>query len=216
MLILMRMKSIWVSGLFAMCLCTVLETFACLWCIPFVQTVYHVSLQQATWASALVLLGIALGSPLWGWLWICWTKRRTLMSIATITCWLSLLLVIHVKLTVLELFIALFITGFSSSIYMLSFTITKEAVDVSMLATAIGLINVFSMILGSVILQPLVGYLLRWHALSHGHANLLVTSDYRYALMVLPWCVITGLLLIHRVDPRWNKENKQSLSPQQP
>ncbi len=198
--VLIRIKGVWVNGLFAMALCSVLDAFAVLWCVPFIQTTYSVSLQSATWGSALIFLGIALGAPLWAWLLVHFGRQRIIMSIATIICCLSLLVVIYVKLSLPWLFISLFISGFSSSVYVLCFTFVKELVVPHVLATAMGLMNVFCMILGSAILQPLIGYLIKWHAMANNHMPLVLASDYRYALIVLPLSVLGGLVLVYWVD----------------
>lgn len=199
---LMQIRGVWLSGLFAMFLCTVLEAFAALWCVPFLRTVYGLSLQKAAIGSAVVLFGIALGSPIFCWLFsgLFAVRRGWLMSVATLVCCIALLVLIRIPLTIHALFIILFIVGFSSSIYMLSFAITKSLVSPRVLASAMALINVFCMVLGAMTLQPLIGYLLKYHADVYGHGMHLQASDYRYALLILPICIAIGFGLIPAIN----------------
>ncbi len=74
----------------------------------------------------------------------------------------------------------------------------KEMTKVSLSGTVFSAVNMIVM-LGGVILQPLVGYLLDWSATSfHGASQPLVytVADYQLALSVLPGSLLLVMLLL--------------------
>ena len=66
---IMKKSFMWWCGLFSGFSFAILPAFAGLWAIPFLQIIFHYSLQQAAFSSTLLFIGAACAAPLWGWLY---------------------------------------------------------------------------------------------------------------------------------------------------
>lgn len=182
----------WVYGLFAGLLFGVAAAFAGFWCVPFLMHCYPISVSLAADMSAMVFVGMAIGAPLLGEISARWEQRRWLMAITTILMTAILLAVIYLPFLPLPLmFLLLFSLGFFCSIYVLPFAMMRDFVSPSIQSTAMGYINMMSIVLGAPLLQPFIAWVLRQHT------QLPYTvRDYQFALTLLPISLVFALLLI--------------------
>lgn len=137
----------------------IISAFAALWSIPFLQNCLMQGNHLAAKMTGLVFIGSGVGSitagllvkrmPIWTIL-----KYFSFMSIVSLS--LVLCLTGHTFLTG----IALFTLGFSIGSYTLTFEGVKNLASTQNQGIAMGFNNMMSMILGAIILQPLIGFLL--------------------------------------------------------
>ena len=79
---------------------------------------------------------------------------------------------------------------------MLSFAVVKDNAQHNQRATAIA-VNNMAVVAAGALLQPLVGFLLAHHASwrSAEYIRLYVSTDYQYALLILPLIYLIALIL---------------------
>ncbi len=181
-----------------------IDAFAGLWCIPFLKVSYHISHTQAAVFASLIFLGLALGSPLLG----LWSdkinKRVSVMLTNGFIALISILLIIYVNYFPLWLLgVLLFVFGFSTSAFMLGFTLGRELNKITVAATIIALINTGDIIF-SALTQPLIGKLLdaNWRGGLIAGVHSFSSAEYHYALSILPiYSVLSLILLFFIRDP---------------
>ena len=99
--------------------------------------------------------------------------------------------------------------GFVCAVYVLAFALVREQTQMSVRASAMGLTNMMSMIIGAPLLQPLIGIILDRHpvpALTVGRSMPLV---YQHALSSLMVCLLLAFLLIFFIRETYCKEKRE-------
>jgi len=186
----------WVNGLY--CTLTVGPTsaFAALWGVKFLTQSYDITSTEAASALTAVFLGVAVGSPLIGWISDRVGKRRLFLVLsALISCATTLTLILMHNLPLIAIQTLCFVFGFMQSVHVLCFANSRDY-NVDHAASAIAFTNM-ALILGGAILQPLIGFL-QDHI---GHIfNLVQThahqvSALEYALLIIPLCQFIAALL---------------------
>ncbi len=195
---IIRLPQIWLNGFYVACIWGVAIGFTGLWSVPFLQTQYHLSLIVAASASSTVFVGIAITTPIIGWLADNILHYRwPLMLICTLTGLITLSIALYLPhLPLPLLFIALFLFGCSTGSYIVSFAIVREITAPECRATAMSFTNMMSIALGSPLLQPLIGYFLNGSTHHHYASNSIQFSaiDFKLAFLSLPLCLLLALL----------------------
>lgn len=186
----------WYIACYACLLWAPMAAFASLWGVPYLQSSYHLSASHAAAFTALLWIGIAIGSPLIGWWSEKLSKRKLPLAIAAGMGFISLGLIIYGPQWPLWLLaILLLLVGAACSGQALSFAVVKENNLPSNNAAAIGFNNMAVVIAGA-IFQPLIGKLIHLHANNSPHGVIIYSSyDYRFGLTILPVCFALALLL---------------------
>ena len=193
----MSIPQVWVNGLFAACLFTMVTAFAGLWMVPFIQILFQSSLVKAAFASSMIFVGVAVGSPIIGWLANKRARRRTLMFYSTLLSLLLLIIIIYIPwIPMWLMWVLLFAFGFTSCVYLIPFSIVRDITPPNTRGTAMGFTNFLCIILGAPILQPLIGYLLELNKSGRITDGSFSVADYRIAFSVLPIILIAALGII--------------------
>lgn len=181
----------WINGVFSGLLFSVSAAFSAFWCIPYLMQVYPISLNTAAAASSMGLFGVALGAPSIGWLSDRLGLRRMPMIISTAIVLVLMLTVLYVPgISIQLMFILLFALGFFSSAYALPFAVMRDIMPSHVRGVAMGYTNMMCILVGSPLLQPLIGWWLN-KELAHGTS----VQAYQHALVVLPLSLGIGLIL---------------------
>ncbi|MES2997929.1 MAG: MFS transporter [Pseudomonadota bacterium] len=190
-------RQTWLVALYSFAIWAPITAFAALWGIPFLVTNYGISIEAASEASAMIWLGIGIGSPLFGW-WSDKIQSRSIpLNLSAFLGIVSLTTAIYVpQLPLTCLYIALFIFGLSASGQALSFGVVKDNNPTSVVGTAIGFNNM-AVVAGGALFQPLIGFLLyyNWGGTMHNGAPFYGVTDYHKAFFILPLCSILALVV---------------------
>jgi predicted MFS family arabinose efflux permease len=174
-----------------------ISAFSELWAVPFFMSRYGINNEQASLASAMVFIGVAIGSIL---LAIFARRIRSYvktMQISTIFTSLLFVLLLFVQCNVYVAFGIVFLIGFLTGAQTISFTCAKNSVTSEFSGTALALTNCIIMLVGA-IFQPLLGVLLDffWNGkVKESGVRIYDIDCYNHALLVIPVCLMLAYLL---------------------
>jgi len=151
---------IWLIGLYGLVMFLPLSIFAELWGVPFLMENYGINNQKASLGSIMILIGMAIGSPLGALLSDYLKSRKKVMSLACLGTMVCLALAIYIPKIDYNLTLTfLFLCGFFCGGQILYFVAAKENCPNHLSATAIGFTNAIIMF-GAIVFQPFLGWLL--------------------------------------------------------
>lgn len=197
LMVTLKNFQVWLCGLFAGCVYGIVITFGGLWAVPFFRQVYDTSLHRAGILSAMIFIGVAIGTLLVSWVSDRLEKRKIIMVIGTCLSLLLLIIAIYFPLPLFAMHFLLLLLGVCLSVYLLAYPLSKEHADPTTCTAAIGLTNTLCC-LAAPILQPLIGYLLIQQSISSDNADTLLYTmqNYQVALLALPICLGIALLCL--------------------
>jgi MFS family permease len=146
-------------ALYACLLWAPMSSFASLWGVPFLMNADHLGQNSAAFLCSLMWLGLALASPLLGWLSTVFENKVLFLVISALAGVISFGLILKLNLSVFMLGGLLFLAGAACSGQALSFAVVKENNEYSLRATAIAFNNMAVVISGA-LFQPLIGKLI--------------------------------------------------------
>lgn len=187
----------WLTGLYAFCIWTPIAVFAALWGVSYLQTRFGIGVVKASGMCSMIWLGIAVGSPLLGWVSDrCRSRRLALFISASLGFSATMILLYLPSLTVGWAYLILFVFGLGSSGQSISFAVIRDNNPLNLVGTACGFNNL-SVLLGAAIFQPIVGIVLH-----HSEGTMLLNGNYFYSLsgyqkslIVMPICYMVSLLV---------------------
>jgi nitrate/nitrite transporter NarK len=174
-------------------------TFGGLWGVPFLSTHYGLSTSQASMITSLLLVCWAVAGPFVGALSDRLRRRKPLYALGAVLAtagWCAALLLPGVPLPVL--IVLLGFTGCASAAVMVGFAIAKESAPAALAGTAGGIANMGNM-LGGMIMQPAVGWILdrHWDGTFANGARVYGFGAYRAGFtLMIAWLAAALLLLV--------------------
>lgn len=186
----------WTNGLYTMLMMGPTSAFGALWGKSFLMQSDHLSSDLAAGAVTAIFIGVAVGSPIFGWLTERMGRRQPLLIVAACgavitTC----LLIFFNQMTDYFIFILCFLFGFFQSAHVLNFAIAKSINAKKNSGAAMGFTNMVA-VLGGAWLQPLIGILLvRQTSSMVGGAEVFTATGYHISLICIPICQFVALLV---------------------
>ena len=195
--LLLKLPALWIAALISGLAFAILSAFAGFWCIPFLQNNFHLSLAHAALGSASVFSGAAICTPFMG---IITDKLKNKISIlmAWIFFIITLLffpLIFLPQLPLSIICVLLVVIGMLSSVYVIPFALAKKMAPPGVNATAMGLVNVLSIVIGAPILQPLIATIID----ASQSANISTTNSFSIGLSLFPILTILAGYLSFRL-----------------
>ncbi len=187
-IVLFKNPLVWLNGFIGGLLYLPISAFAALWGIPFIQNAYHMSAPSAAGVISMVFIGMALGSPLTGWVSDRLGQRCSLMgSGAALSGVLAAIIIFIPGLSLQVLSATLFLLGVTTSVQVLVFPIVRDMTSKQLSGTALACTNMIVMLMGAVS-QSVMGYLLdlKWNGLKMDDHPVYSAANYEYALFLLP------------------------------
>jgi MFS family permease len=188
----------WKTGLYAFSIWTPIAVFAALWGIPYLQEKYTISVLVASGMCSMIWIGIAVGSPLLGWISDRFNSRRLSLGISAVLGLAATILILYVPWIPMKwMYLILLILGLGAGGQTVSFAVVKDNNPDHLVGTACGFNNL-SVLIGGAIFQPLVGVILHRSdavVLVNGIPDYTVAA-YQSALTVMPCCYILSLIMV--------------------
>ena len=195
--IIMAQKQSWALGLYSFCNWAPALIFPALWGVPYLMGKYNLPSTTAAFANSMVWVGVALFSPLIGYLSDKLQRRNILLvSTTAIGLVISLLLLFVPHLPYFVICFFLLILGGASSGNLICFAVAKDINRPSVTSTAMGFNNM-AVVLSGAVFQPVVGWILLklWDGTMVNNAPYYSTSSYTIALMTVPACYFVSLIV---------------------
>ena len=184
----------WYLALFSGIAFAPVSAFAGLWGVPFLKMKLNISNIESGAITSLVFIGFAIGCPFSGILSNKLKQRKSIMCIGTLIGSICLFAILLIPgLSKLSSSILIFLFGFFTSFFFISFTMIKEANVILLSGTAIGFINTFNALFGA-ISEPGIGRLIDHFASSQGEI-LPKLFIYQKSLLVLPIGMLLALIM---------------------
>ncbi len=185
------LRTLLLNALYGLCMFGMINVFAMLWGLPFLETLYPDNQSQAGVGLACMYLFIALGTLCSGWLAGVLNQCRILMMVGAIIALNSLIVILYVPMPLFLMILMLSIFGFFSGFYSLAFLQSRQIAPSCKLGQVMAVIN-GSMLISGILFQPLIGWLLD-HQLSSVQDLLVV--HFQIALSPLLFLLTLALLV---------------------
>ena len=199
----------WINALVALLVYTVTTAVGGLWGAQFIQDAYGVKKEVASFAASMLFFGWVVGGPLMGFVSDRLRNRKFIISLGSLAILLSFAPVIYfTNMSIFWVYILIFLTGLFSSSQLICFTFATEINPHRVKGASIAITN-FLVAIGGTVIQPLIGYLLQTSAnknLKTAIGSAFTVQNYKYALTVLPICLIVAWLLSLLLKDNGRKE----------
>ena len=188
----------WYNGLYGGLMVGPTSTFAALWGVPYLTHVDHVDKSVAATAVSIIFIGVAIGSPLSGWISDKLQLRRMPLIVAAFgALFTTLAIMFWVDINTPLLYVLCFLFGVFQSTHVLNFAICHEINRPAASGSAIGFTNM-AVMLGGALFQPIAGLVMDWNWQGHIGAkgvHLYLPHTYELGLIVLPIAQVAAILI---------------------
>ena len=193
-----KCKQSWILSLYSGLSFAPITAFGGLWGEPYLQVTFGLNQHDAAQVASMVFLGFGLGSPLAGWLSDYIGRRKPCMIAGSLlSLGVLLWVVLSPGLSLAHLYILLFLFGFFTSGFIVSFSMMREINPIIYAAIALGLMNGFNAGF-SAVADPILGHLL--DVFHHGKAVLTPSAydfaSFHYAMFSLVAYVVLAVVVL--------------------
>ena len=194
---ILREPQIWLVGFVGSLLYLSLSVFAEIWGKSYLIVGHGLSDIAAAQAVSMVFLGWAVGAPMMGLLSDMLGKRVLPIIVGAFLGMFSIFVLLYAKtLSLFEIDLLLFSYGLFCSTEVIIFALAKESSSSNITGTVLAVVNLLVM-LGGVIFQPLVGWLLDrvWGGQWLHHERFYSGTEYTVVLSILPLALLLVAIL---------------------
>lgn len=185
---------VWAVALYSGLMFAVLNAFGALWGIPYLET-DPICAHEAGQMIGMIFLGAALGAPMLGWLTDRGMNALGVMVVCAFGTALLFAVLLLNLLPIIAYYPLLFVMGMLSSAYVLPFIMVKRWLTGEALCVGLAFTNTVSVMIGALLYQPLVG----WLVSCFGEIN---TAAYQQVLVLFPAGVLLAGVLILAMSDR--------------
>ncbi len=176
------------------------------WGLPYLRTVYHFSVKESAMLMATLFAGWTLVGPFLGALSDKLERRCLPIKISLLIDAILFSIIIFAPLLTKHLlphsvlYVMFFLIGVVTGTHPLVFALAKENFPLKIAGTVIAATNTLIM-LGGLLFQPLVGFLLDFSSHGEGHYGghfgaHYTASDYSFALSIIPISLIISIFIM--------------------
>ena len=188
-------SQVWFLSLYSGMLFVVIGAFFSLWGIPFIMEKYVVSVQVAANSMVLAFLGAAIGTPIMAWYAHKSKRKKLIMFIGSSSTLVFVLLLLYLPMSNILSYLCLFLIGCSCTVYIIPFSIVKMIFPKEVCGTAMAFTNAICVSIGTLILQPLIGWIL--HVKSAGTPP--SYNNFCFALLAIPICILFSYFFLWKI-----------------
>jgi MFS family permease len=206
---ILRCKQSWLIALYGGLMYMPIPVLGAVWGVPFLMRKLSIPNTTAGGIITMMFIGIAIGTPLFGWVSDLMHRRKPAMLLSGIGALLSLSWVLYAPHLSHFLVSALLLCfGFFSGGFLVSFAVIREIDTTNSPGTAIGFMNMLNMVFAA-IMQPLGGFILDfcWHGKMADGIRFYSLLDYQIALTFLPIGIILAIVSLAWVKETFCKSN---------
>lgn len=190
-------KQMWLIGIVGLLLYMPASVFLDVWGIPYLESSYHLNPMEASQIISMVFVGWIISAPTVGWLSDKIKRRRLPLTIAAFGAAILSTIIFYVPgIATHSLYLLFFMFGLFAGAHPLIFSLSRENNPDALSGTSTAITN-FVVMLGGVIFQPFVGWLLvlHWSGAMELGIPIYSVEDYHFALSILTiGLFVAGLL----------------------
>ena len=147
-------KRLWYNGLYSGLLFAVLIGFCASWGTFFMKSARGISLHDASHITAIYMLGLVIGAPLFGWLTVRLSRLSDLMHLMALFLGVVLSTVIALpNMPAVFVYTIMLVAGIASGAYLMPFVVARQIVPVGAKMAVLGVTNMFSVICGPIMIS---------------------------------------------------------------
>ncbi len=203
-----KTKQIWIVGLIGGALYLPITAFAELWGVPYMMKVYGINNQEASKATVMIFIGMAIGGPVFSYVaHYLRSYKKTILICAVTASALFVALSFASHFSYSTVFVMLFGIGFAIGGQVLSFTIARNNTSDAFNGTAMGFTNGLISLVG-LIFQPFLGKILDifWCGeVAENGVRIYSLENYQYAIFVLAATLILSVVMLLFVKDNYKK-----------
>ena len=172
--------------------------FSELWGVPFLMDLQHIDNATAASEAAWVWYGIAIGSPIAGWLSDRYASRKKPIIIcALIGCLSATILFYGHMQNVITIEILLFCFGLAAASQVVTFGLISDNNDEKIIGTALGFNNMA--VISGAVLQTLVSYIITmmWEGATVNGTPVYTQHEFSFAFAIIPAISIISIIVTH-------------------
>lgn len=195
--IVLHNRETWSIGTYSFLIWAPVLGFAALWGSTFLRLSCNLDNIAATQAIAYMWIGIALASPIIGWLSDLIGRRSIIMTICAVVGTIAMSgVIIITNIPTIMLNFLMFLIGFASSAQTLSFALIKDNNSPTTNSTANGFNNM-CVVAGGMLFQPLIGKILdlSWQGTIQNNIPVYSLHSYQVAFSLLPICYFVAAII---------------------
>lgn len=206
-----KKAQVWICIGFAFFIWTPVQLFAGLWGTSAITLQYHLTTETAAGYVSITWLGVGIGSILIGFMTnFLKSYRIPLIIFTALGLIFSFFLFGYVTLPLWLLPIVFFIYGTSASGQALSFAVLGRLIKKENIGIMTA-VNNMAVMLSSAVLDPIIGWMIDSHAMSHlTSAHNYTAADFNYAFKILPFLFIVPLLLAIFINVKYQIKDSKS------
>ncbi len=189
-----RKRDVWLAALYSGLMFAVMNAFAALWAIPFLDS-DPACVGRSGHIVGMAFIGAAVGTPIMGWLGDHHLNiRRTMLACGIGSIGLMLVL-LSGYINIDFYYLVMFLLGLCASSYMLPFVLMNQWLRGEQLTIGLALTNGVSVLIGALIYQPVIGWLISFYPE-------VCLANYQQVLLIIPaGAILACLLVIYLSNP---------------
>ena len=194
--VVVRNRQVWLNSIAGLGTTAPLLGFAGLWGVPYFETRYDIDRTAAAGMTSMVLIGLAIGSPFFGWLSDRLQRRRLPLASGLLTCLVTFAAMVYMPNVPIGLATVLgFVCGFGAASQICCFAAARESSPAAVSGTTLGIVNGLVTSAGAVF-QPLIGAVLDagWSGKIEEGARVYDLATFQLALLTVTVGTAIGLL----------------------
>lgn len=198
LLTVIKNPMIWLNGFIVGLLYAPTAAFGELWGPLYIQQVYGISPELGATLISCIFIGWAVGGPLFGWISDKICRRKPVIIGSTVLSLLFISILLYMPFLPLSiLFIIAFLYGISNIGVATCYATACEFNPIHLAGTSVGFTNMFSIMIGGAVMQPLIGWLLDlgWKGAYLNNIRIYTAQNFQTVMLILPASLIICLIL---------------------
>jgi MFS family permease len=189
-------KQTWFISIYSFTIWAPVLAFSALWGVSFLIVSCHINHVAAAKAVSFSWFGVALASPVIGWISDKIKRRCLLLIISAFIGTIAMAIVVFVpNIQIIILYCLMLLIGFGSAGQTISFALIKDNNSPFTNSAANGFNNMV-VVAGGILFQPLIGKFLdlNWQGVMAHGVRIYSLHSYRMAFLVLPICYFIAFI----------------------
>lgn len=205
---IMRNRQIWLLAIYGGLMFMPISVLGSLWGTPFLMHKYGINNTAAGKIITMLFIGMAIGTPFFGWLSDHVKRRKAILLVAALGSLICILGVIYLSLSQYFTSLLLLSYSFFAGGSLVCFAAAHESDKTNSAGVTMGFVNMLNVI-GGAIAQPAVGLLLdfQWGGAIENGVRSYTLANFQVALTLIPLSIALALILLFFVKETYRKNH---------